>query len=262
MASMPAPATIGSRLGSVFISVAAALVILGASIVPLLTPAWIHGEQARAGTFVSLYTRVAERQATDQLVNVLLFGGDFGFTINPAAMDTSGAPVNIISFGLDEPPGPFLNAREVAHMNDVRTVFRLLGLLVLASVATLVLTAWRIRSEAARRSWWRAIGRGARGLALAMAGIGILSVVAFDAAFEVFHELLFPAGSFSFDPRTERLVQLFPDQFWSDTALALGLCALVLSLAVALVASRRTRHLPDGLAMAPESSTLTPRSAP
>ena len=62
-------------------------------------------------------------------------------------------------------------------------------------------------------------------------------MVAFDALFETFHEVLFPAGSYTFDPATERLVQLFPFQFWQETAIVVGVvivagCALVAAFAV------------------------------
>jgi uncharacterized membrane protein len=95
-----------------------------------------------------------------------------------------------------------------------------------------------------------------------MAAIGVLSIVAFDAAFQVFHELLFPAGSFSFDPATERLVQLFPDQFWSDTALAVGVVTIVVSIGVAWLASRRAAQVGSAAPVTSGASTLAPRGAP
>ena len=50
--------------------------------------------------------------------------------------------------------------------------------------------------------------------------------------FELFHELLFAGGSYTFDPLHERLVQLFPEQFWSETAIV---------LVVAILAARHRR---------------------
>jgi uncharacterized membrane protein len=83
------------------------------------------------------------------------------------------------------------------------------------------------------------VRRGAGGLAVVIAIVGAVSVVAFDAAFEAFHQLFFPAGTYSFDPATSRLVQLFPDRFWSETTLAVGAVGLVVALGVTWVASRR-----------------------
>jgi integral membrane protein (TIGR01906 family) len=66
---------------------------------------------------------------------------------------------------------------------------------------------------------------------------GIVSFVAFDALFETFHRIFFAGGSYTFDPATERLVQLFPFQFWQETAIVVGAVCIVLAAIVAAVAS-------------------------
>jgi integral membrane protein (TIGR01906 family) len=70
---------------------------------------------------------------------------------------------------------------------------------------------------------------------------GFIALFAFDAAFEVFHRLFFAGGTYLFDPRTDRLVQLFPFAFWDETTMALGAMIIVLALLVAFVAGRRAR---------------------
>jgi integral membrane protein (TIGR01906 family) len=247
VATPTAPVTVGGRIASVAVSIAAALVILGASIVPFLTPAWIHGEQLRSGA-TDPFGEVNEVKLwySDAIVHDLAFGGDFNVG-TPRLMR-------------------LLDDREVAHMRDVRGVFQGLAILIIASAIWLGLSRRRARSSAeARAAWWRSVSRGGTSLAAFMVVVGVLAVVAFDAMFEVFHELLFPAGSFSFDPAKERLVQLYPDQFWSDTTLALGLLAVTLSIAVAIVAAWRARRL-ERLATTNRSlrasASLTPRSAP
>ena len=247
MASQAAPPSIPARFGSVVVSVAAAVVILGASIAPFFTPAWIHGEQDRAGS-AALAQAPADyvHWASDQIVGRLLLRGSFEIA-TPRLM-------------------LLLDPREQAHMQDVRAVFDALALLVLAGAAVLAIAWWRGRTSGdARRALWHAAARGARWLAVLMAAVGLLSVVAFDAAFQLFHQLLFPAGSFTFDPATELLVQLYPDQFWSDTALAVGLAAMALSIAVAWLASRRAARPAGGpveATTAAAASPLSPRSVP
>jgi uncharacterized membrane protein len=90
-------------------------------------------------------------------------------------------------------------------------------------------------------AWFRAaVGGGGLALAIGVVVGGLVSVVAFDAAFEIFHQLFFPGGSYDFDPRTERLVQLFPIPFWEETSLALGIVIVVAAGLVARWGLRRT----------------------
>lgn len=257
MASSPAPSTIGARFGSILVSVAAALVILGVSIVPFFTPAWIHGEQDRAGSAAFLGADLSTVNGySDQIVHDLLLGGDFVVPV-----------VDKACFGKTGACGSLLDAREQSHMRDVRGVFQALAGLVLLGGVALILTGWRSRTSGVRRSaWWRAVSSGGAALAVLMVGVGILSIIAFDAAFQVFHELLFPAGSFSFDPATEHLVQLYPDQFWSDTTLALGALAVALSGLVAW-AGRRMARRSEGASIERSTASagatpLSPRSVP
>ena len=63
--------------------------------------------------------------------------------------------------------------------------------------------------------------RGAIVLAVLVVVLGAVAAIAFDALFETFHELFFPAGSFDF-AASSKLIQLFPDQFWFETSLLLG----------------------------------------
>jgi uncharacterized membrane protein len=85
--------------------------------------------------------------------------------------------------------------------------------------------------------------------ALALAGgvtvLGIVAAVAFEPAFEVFHRLFF-AGNYSFDPRTDRLVQIFPAQLWFETTIAVGVGIAALALVVAWASGRRAARLVGG----------------
>ena len=63
----------------------------------------------------------------------------------------------------------------------------------------------------------------------------------FDATFTAAHQLLFPAGTWTFNPATDRLVQLYPETFW--VAAAIGFCAvLVLTAAAGFRAARQRRR--------------------
>ena len=65
----------------------------------------------------------------------------------------------------------------------------------------------------------------------------------FDAAFLLFHLVVFPQGNFSFDARTQRVTQLFPGQFWSETSIGIAVVGLTTSSVVTLAAHRRTARL-------------------
>jgi len=210
----------GGRLGAWLIATATALVLLGGSILPFLTPAYVRLEQERSGVHIEGYTTAdMDRVASSLLGDLFLWQGDF------AVSTASGAAV--------------LNDRERAHMRDVRGVFAGFELMVLASVVVLAVGFRRAGDAEARAAAWRAVGRGSRWLAIVLVVEGVLALGAFDAAFEVFHRLFFGAGTYTFDPRTDHLVQLFPEQFWSDTTLAIGIVALGAAILTAWQARRR-----------------------
>jgi integral membrane protein (TIGR01906 family) len=100
----------------------------------------------------------------------------------------------------------------------------------------------RARGTEARFAAWRAVAGGARALAIGLMVVGAVVLLAFEAAFEVFHRLFFSAGSYTFDPATDRLVQLFPIAFWSEVATAVGGLALVVAVVTAWQAGRRAGH--------------------
>lgn len=206
------------------IGTATALVILGASVAPFLTPAIVRFEQDRTGVpALTGYTRGQLDAIMGALLgDLVLWRGDFNVAVD-------GVPV------LKDP--------ERSHQRDVRGVFTVFWLLVLAGVAVLALGFRQARGTDARVAAWRAVRNGALGLAAAIAVAGTFAIVAFDAAFELFHRLLFSAGNYSFDPARDRLVQLLPEQLWSEIAIAVGVVVLVVALAAAWFAGRRAHAL-------------------
>ena len=208
-----------TSLGAWLVASATALVILGASIAPFLAPAYIRLEQDRVGVAALTGYGPAELDAIAGTLigDLLLWRGDFDVAVG-------GAPV--------------LNDRERSHMRDVRGVFAGFFALVALAAVLLVVAARRAAGTKARRAMWRAVSGGARGLAIAIAVVGAVAVLAFDAAFEVFHRLFFSSGSYTFNPSTDRLVQLFPERFWYETSTGVGIVALVVALLTLWRASR------------------------
>jgi integral membrane protein (TIGR01906 family) len=203
----------------VIVGLAVAIVILAGSIAPFLNPVWVAFEQDRSqATAWTGYTPAELRTATDAILADLIVG--------PPTFD-------VIVGG-----NPVLNERERGHMADVRGVFS--GFALLAIVALLIVIAgWRVAGPGAVDTYWRAIRDGTGLLVAGVVVIGVIGLLAFDLAFEVFHRLFFAGGTYTFDPRTDRLVQLFPEQFWLETSIAIGVVALVVSAVVWWLAGRR-----------------------
>ena len=214
--------TLPERLAAFVTAVAAAVVVIAIAILPFLTPAWVSFEQGRTGAAaLTGYTPTQLNSATDAILHDLVIGPpEFAATV-------AGAPV--------------LEERERAHMRDVRGVFAAFGLIAVAAAIGLVALSAGARRMGHPERAWSAIAAGMRWLIVAIVVAGVIAAVAFDAAFELFHRLFFPGGSYTFDPRTDRLVQLFPFDFWSDTTIAVGVVIVVVAAVIALVAGRRAR---------------------
>jgi integral membrane protein (TIGR01906 family) len=209
-------------LAALATGVAALLVLIALAILPFLNPVWVGIGQERAQALA--WTGFTQEQLTavsGAILDDLVFGPpDFDVTLD-------GSPV--------------LNEREREHMRDVRNVFA--GFYAAAIVAAAALVALRLaaRSREARARFWHRLRRTGFAVAIGTVVAGILGVAFFDTAFELFHRTFFPAGSYLFDPRTERLVQLFPQQFWVESTIGVGIVLVGLALVLAWIAGRRER---------------------
>jgi len=83
-------------------------------------------------------------------------------------------------------------------------------------------------------------------------------MTSFDAAFMLFHELFFPQGNYLFNPQTDRLVQLFPDAFWVDTSVAIGLVIVTLSVVLAVLGRRRAAEIEARTSRTPPTLSAVP----
>jgi integral membrane protein (TIGR01906 family) len=213
---------LGQWIAAILTALATAVVIVAVAILPFLTPAWVDFDQGWAGAIgYTGFTHDELRTATDSILADLVVGPpDFDVTIRGVTV---------------------LNERERAHMRDVRGVFAGFAVLAVLAAAGLVAAYVGARRLGHPERAWSAIRSGARGLMVGVVVAGLIAFFAFDAAFEAFHQLFFLGGSYTFNPATDRLVQLFPDAFWSETTMAVGAVVLVLSLLVAKFAGQRVR---------------------
>lgn len=198
-----------------------AIVILGAAaVIMLLPPVMSVGlEIGDSAAILGVSPEVA-RRASELSVQELLIGpGSFAFAVAP------GGP-------------PFYGPAEAAHMQNVRVVVYGFFGLVLAGAIAVVLSIRRMD----RRDALRAIRRGATGLVLILAAVGIGLVVAFDALFTLFHRIVFPGGGWQFDPTTQRIVQLYPTPFWEFAAGTLAVSSVAIGILVLVVTTLLLRR--------------------
>ena len=205
----------------VIVPVATMLTIGAVALLLLFTPLWLHPALDAADSAAWLrMTPQAAHDYSDLTVSDLVFAsGDYDFVA---------------------PDGtPFFDASERAHMRDVRVV--LYGFLGLSTIAAIFLglVTYRRRADTAVL---RGISRGGLWLVIGTIVVGVFAAVAFDQAFELFHEIFFPGGNFAFDPTTERLVQLYPFAFWQYTSAALGLLLIVGGALTWFVGRRLAAH--------------------
>ncbi|HEX5824287.1 MAG TPA: DUF1461 domain-containing protein [Candidatus Limnocylindrales bacterium] len=232
------------RIAAIATGVTASIVLIAVAILLFLNPVWVSFEQGRTGAAaLTGYTRDELGGATNAILHDLVIGPpDFAVTV-------AGAPV--------------LEERERDHMRDVRGVFAGFYLLAgISAVGLIVLIAGARRMGHPVRAW-SAVATGMRWLVVAVVAAGVIAAVAFDTLFELFHTLFFPAGSFTFDPRTDHLVQLFPFDFWSETTIALGVVIVVAAGVIAVWAGRQARRAARPLASvaAPASAAARPETA-
>ena len=137
----------------------------------------------------------------------------------------------------------FFNAREIAHMEDVRGLF-LLVVWVFVAAAGLLLTGavvCRLRRQRLPRlggrtpGFWAACGLG--GLFLLIA---LLAALNFDGAFTVFHSIFFPGkDNWLFDPVTDPVILILPEAFFRNCAIAI--VTVLLTVCIMLVVTGRKR---------------------
>jgi integral membrane protein (TIGR01906 family) len=139
----------------------------------------------------------------------------------------------------DEGPGPLFSEREVLHMADVKDVMRFMFRLhEISLIVVLGLVAGRFlwASEAPLRTLARDTLAGLGVGLVAVALVGALAVAGFDSAWNQFHELVFSNDFWRLDPDTDRLIQMFPEEYWQDSVLLIAAAIAVQGVILAALA--------------------------
>lgn len=138
---------------------------------------------------------------------------------------------------------PF-SAEGASHFADVRVLF-ILDLAVLAVTLLFLLGLWiacRRRTALPRLAgrtpgFWAACGLG--GIILIVAA---LAATNFDRAFTIFHGIFFPGKeNWLFDPATDPVILLLPEEFFRHCAIAIAASLLLLCLVLALTGRKQKK---------------------
>lgn len=144
------------------------------------------------------------------------------------------------------------NPRETSHMEDVKRLMRVLFRVHEVSLAFVLTYITATVLWSGERSPRRLAREAMAGVALGVAAIlavGAFALSGFDAVWTRFHELVFPNDLWRLDPRTDRLIQMFPESFWEEAVYIVGALTLVQATLVVVAATGYllvTRETPPG----------------
>ena len=211
-------ATVPERVAAVLTAIATAVVITAIAIVPFLSPAW-----------VVVRTGPNRRRTADRLHDRRTA---HGHGRHPRRSRRSARLTSTSSSAMRRYSTPASSHTCVT----CAACSRASRLIALVAAAGLVVAVGLARRMGHPERAWAAVRSGARGLAIGVVIAGGVAFFAFDVAFEVFHRLFFAGGSYTFDAGTDRLVQLFPFAFWSETTMAVG--AVIIAISIAVIVDR------------------------
>ncbi len=134
---------------------------------------------------------------------------------------------------------PLFSMKEAQHLRDVRDVFQMTfrvqeGAIIFIMAYVVMVFFWAREGSLRRLAREVLISAGASFVVLGV--FGLFAVAGFDAAFERFHLIAFDNDLWQLDPRTDHLIQMFPEDFWFDVTLWVTIATAV-ELAVLSVVS-------------------------
>ena len=132
---------------------------------------------------------------------------------------------------------PLFNEREIQHMIDVQALMRRVFQAAWIAVGALALAALAIVAtdfSAAMPALLRAVAIGGGGTIGVVGLVALGAIVDFGRLFLLFHFMSFSNDLWLLDPR-DRLIQLFPQGFFYDAALQIGVRSVGIGAAMTVV---------------------------
>ncbi len=129
----------------------------------------------------------------------------------------------------DGGPISLFNPRETAHLRDVKALvqmsFRVQEATVLFVLAYVVFVfVWA--KEGSFRSLAKQILTSGLVALIVVGALGVVAVSGFEGAFNQFHVIAFDNDLWKLNPARDHLIQMFPEAFWQDVTILVGLASL------------------------------------
>lgn len=130
---------------------------------------------------------------------------------------------------------PMFSERELQHMVDVKVVTRAAFFVLAAALILVPLCALYLWRSGRRSQLREALLRGAIFTLGGIIAVVFGAIVAWDMFFSLFHQLFFADGTWIFYT-SDSLIRLYPEKFWFDTALIIGVVVIGSALLIAGIA--------------------------
>lgn len=127
------------------------------------------------------------------------------------------------------------NARETAHLADVKTLFQRVYFVQEATLGYLLafmalVVVWR--REMTMRSFASLLIRASIFTIGAVIAAGVTASMGFDRLWEQFHFLAFANDFWQLNPSRDHLIQMFPEEFWFEISATIALATIVEALII------------------------------
>jgi integral membrane protein (TIGR01906 family) len=145
-------------------------------------------------------------------------------------------------------PVPLFNDRELTHMEDVQAIMHLLFRLWVISFAAILLggaLVVLVDPPTGGREVIRAFGVGGGLVVGALGLLGLGALIDFQRLFFQFHLLSFSNDLWLLDPTRDRLIQLFPQEFFFDAAMRIALFTVGGGVLLLVTAFAAVRFIPE-----------------
>ncbi len=134
-----------------------------------------------------------------------------------------------IEVEIDGKISPFFNEQDIFHMGEVRDIFigllrlRNVLFLMISAILVLLFTAFKHHMNAVFKTAYRSIFI----LFFIQMIVGLLSWTDFDRAFILFHKIVFNNDKWLFDPETDLMINILPQELFFESAVLIIILYLV-----------------------------------